>query len=271
MRYLIAFGLVALPAAAHASDRAHLLIGRFTNEEQVYFDKEAGRKGPPWTALAITRSGNQLLITQPDAFGAEQGVPHQARIRHEGKAIVLDYADCQRRYTPKGEALVASGQRGVCNAGPAITRVSSFAIEMTMPDGSIAEMRRARPVSCWVAIRKTRPKADGGEDWHFTRGVSLHDQGGRALVGANTDDVQPVVIRVRNVTWDKGSTNKPVVALYIHKPDNPGHAESYSWAAPNSDRVGINLRWVQTGCTIGDAPASLLSDQKFKDREGTKK
>jgi hypothetical protein len=122
---------------------------------------------------------------------------------------------------------------------------------MTYPDGRVAELRRARPVNCWVSIRKGRPKADGSDDWFFDRGVLLHDQGGRALVGAGQPDVEPVVIRMRRVTWDKGSTNKPALTLYIHKAENPQRAESYSWAAPDSTLVGINLRWVQSGCAIG--------------------
>ncbi|MFN3865002.1 MAG: hypothetical protein ACK4RT_12055, partial [Erythrobacter sp.] len=55
-------------------------------------------------------------------------------------------------------------------------------------------------------------------------------------------------IRLRNVTWAKGSRNKPSLVLYVHK-DDPERAESYSWASPDASLVGINLRWVQASCS----------------------
>ena len=42
--------------------------------------------------------------------------------------------------------------------------------------------------------------------------------------------------------------NNPSLVLYIHRPDQPDHAVSYSWADPKADRIGINLRWVQANC-----------------------
>jgi hypothetical protein len=264
MRLLPFLALLALPGAIEAADRADLLVGHFTNEEQVYFDKEAGRQGPPWFALSISREGDRLAIAEPDAFGAIHDPAHLATVRFENHMLVLDYGACQRIYREEGEALVASGKRGTCRAPASITRISPFAIEMTYPDGSIAELRRARPVACWVAIRKAVPKTDGGDDWYFKRGVTLHDQGGRAAVGGGDSGVDPLVIRLRNVTWDRGSTNQPAVTLYVHKPDSPNRAEAYSWAAPDSGRIGINLRWMQAGCSIGQAIPSPVSAKPSK-------
>lgn len=207
----------------------------FTNEEQVYFDREAGRKVPPWVGMVVTPttdkpSGVLYTISFVDAYGKLSSPP-------------MHLED-------------ASGQIGA--------QPDRDSLQLTLGNERI-ELRRARPVSCWVAIRKKVPKADGSEDWHFIRDVKLHDQGGRALVGADLADAEPVVIRVRNVTWDKGSTNHPVVTLYVHKPDKPDRAESYSWAAPDSSRIGINLRWMQAGCTIGGgAIASALTKDTFR-------
>jgi hypothetical protein len=144
-------------------------------------------------------------------------------------------------------------------------------IQVKLSDGSVTELRKARAVSCWIAIRKDKSKADGSEDWYFASGIKLHDQGGRAIVGGGDTGSQPVMIRVRNVTWDKGSTNAPVITLYIHKPENWDKAEAYSWAAPDSARVGINLRWVQTGCAVDSlGAASKLDPMKFKTNEEAK-
>jgi hypothetical protein len=207
--------------------------GIYTNEEEVYFDTLAKRPAAPWVSIKVERFlGNNNLVTFRDAFGE-------------------DITDA-----PYFSNFIAK---------------SSDRVEVTAPDGKVTELRRARPVSCWVAIRRDKPKVDGSEDWYFAREVKLHDQGGRAMVGGGDSGAQKVMIRLRNVTWDKGSTNAPVVALYIHKPDNWDKAESYSWAAPDSTRVGINLRWVQAGCTIEGigAPSSLNSDN-FKSNEEAK-
>lgn len=111
-----------------------------------------------------------------------------------------------------------------------------------------SEIRRARHFSCWVSARKFAGKPDGSEDWTFTRGLEIFDQGGRVTVpgeGAAPD----VTIRLRNVTWAKGSRNRPSFVLYVHK-DDPLRAESYSWASPDAELIGINLRWVQASCGL---------------------
>jgi hypothetical protein len=197
----------ALGLGCCAAAPAPLASGLYTNEEQVYFDKEAKHPAPPWTAIRVEAD----VVTPVDAYG----VP-----------VVGSINAAQLRMVGKDRA------------------------ELRFADGQKSELRRARQVTCWVAVRKDKAKADGGEDWLFQSGVKLHDQGGRARVGGGDSGAQPVIIRVRNVTWDKGSTNSPVITLYIHKPENPDRAESYSWAAPDSSRIGINLRWVQAGCTV---------------------
>ncbi len=199
--------------------------GVYTNEEEVYFDVLAKRPAAPWVSIKL---GNADGVTARgiDAFQRTVGDIYSAsQIAPVGKDRII----------------------------------------LTLSGGKVTELRRARLATCWVAIRKDKPKADGGEDWYFESGVKLHDQGGRALVGGGDTGAQPVMIRIRNVTWDVGSTNAPVVSLYIHKPDNWDKAESYSWAAPDSARVGINLRWVQTGCTIeGLGKPSKPDTRKFK-------
>ena len=248
-----------------ASNSVGLLAGTFSNEEQVYFNAEAGRKGPPWTMLRITATGDQVSITSIDAFGTAKGPVLAGRIAYEGKRVVIDHGACKRIYARRAGTLVADGSRGDCAGLPAITRIAPFGLELAGNDGQVLDLRRARPVSCWVAILRDKPTVDGKEDWYFQRDVLLLDQGGRAAVGGGETGAQPIVIRVRNVTWDTGSTNRPVVTLYVHKPEKPVRAEAYSWAAPDSSRLGINLRWMQTGCNIGpSAPPSKLTADKFR-------
>ena len=110
-----------------------------------------------------------------------------------------------------------------------------------------SELRLARAMQCWVSVRKFAKKPDGSEDWSFSHSLEIFDQGGRVLVPG--EGLAPdVTIRVRNVTWARGSRNRPALVLYVHKQD-PVRAESYSWAAPDANLIGVNLRWVQASCS----------------------
>jgi hypothetical protein len=238
MRWILGASLAAM-VCTNANGRSlpqKLEPGIYTNEEEVYFDDLAKRPAAPWISLKISVGNDGEVLMPIDAFS---------------------------KPTKDTEALFRTLRD--------VSKSADDRIKLFLSDGTVTELRRARPVSCWVSIRKEEPKEDGSEDWYFQSGVKLHDQGGRAIVGGGDTGVQPVVIRVRNVTWDSGSTNAPVVSLYIHKPDNIDHAESYSWAAPDSARVGINLRWVQAGCAIeGLGTPSKLNNDTFKSNEEAK-
>lgn len=184
--------------------------GTYTNEEEVYFDTEAKRTPAPWIALQVDTYGG----LQVDKFG---------RPAAETRSVVA-----VRAITPSD----VPGR-----------------IRVTLEDGRVTELRRARPVTCWGAIPKTAKKPDGSEDWHFVRGLKLHDQGGRVQFGGGDSGAPPVVIRMRNVIWPSGPS-QPSLVLYVHKPETPDRAESYSWADPGASRIGINLRWMQASCTI---------------------
>jgi hypothetical protein len=149
--------------------------------------------------------------------------------------------------------------RSVDAFGAALTEWSSAGIPRLEPrpeggwSAGGSELRRARAFACWVSVRKFAGKPDGSEDWTFASGLRTFDQGGRISVpgaGAAPD----VTIRLRQVTWAKGSRNKPSLVLYIHRGD-PERAESYAWTAPDADLVGINLRWVQASCSPAGEPA----------------
>ncbi|RJY10063.1 hypothetical protein [Aurantiacibacter aquimixticola] len=114
-----------------------------------------------------------------------------------------------------------------------------------------SELRRARPFQCWISIRKFAGNPDGSEAWTFQRGLSVFDQGGRIFVSGD-GEAPDVTLRMRNVTWARGSSNRPSLVLYMHR-DDPERAESYSWTSPDAALIGINLRWVQASCApVGD-------------------
>jgi hypothetical protein len=211
--------------------------GIYTNEEQVYFAQEAGWAAPKWIGVKIERETDGPYRFLPiDRFGNPVDDPELAK-------------------------MFPAIARGGKNGGDVLMRRDAT---------QDYTLRRARPATCWAAVRKDKPKADGKDDWLFLRDIKLHDQGGRARAGGGDSGAQEVVIRMRNVIWPANkdgtpSTNRPSLVLYIHKPDQPDRAESYVWADPGAARIGINLRWMQASCTIdGAEKASEVNSSTFR-------
>ena len=66
------FGFAMIMVAAHpllASPPAPLTPGTYTNEEEVYFEKEAGRAPPPWIGVQVSRDGAKTVVAGVDAYG----------------------------------------------------------------------------------------------------------------------------------------------------------------------------------------------------------
>lgn len=115
---------------------------------------------------------------------------------------------------------------------------------------SEARLRRARPFECWTAILRGAEHGDSGEgmrDWDFRRGVTLHDQGGEAVLITDEETPRKIRLRLRNVDWPYG-TNRPSLTLYVLEGDDD-RAVSYAWNEGNAERIGLNLRWLQASCT----------------------
>lgn len=168
-----------------------------------------------------------------DAYFAEE----EGREEADWLGIEVDEAGRWRSIDAFGKPQGAWSE----NAIPALARRAGGGWQI-----GASEIRRARSFSCWVSTRKFAGKPDGSEDWTYRSNLAIFDQGGRVFV-AGEGEAPDVTIRLRNVTWAKGSRNRPALVLYVHK-DDPVRAESYSWAAPESTMVGINLRWVQGSC-----------------------
>jgi hypothetical protein len=153
-----------------------LLPGTYTNEEQVYFAGEAGKPAPPWVGVTLTAEGEGLRLRTVDAFG-KPGAEDQ-RVAVAGDATTV--GSCTRAYRPGGDGFVMASARGTCRSPAHIAAVRPAGLTMRMADGTELDLRRARGFTCWASILKAGAKGDTGGDWYFTRGVKLHDAGGRA-------------------------------------------------------------------------------------------
>jgi hypothetical protein len=122
-------------------------------------------------------------------------------------------------------------------------------ISLHTASGQNTIVRRGELFTCWISTLKHARKPDGKEDWTFAANLKTHDQGGRVTSAA--EGAPAVVLRLRNVVWPPPASNRPSLVLYVHTPDEPNRAVSYSWADPAAKLIGINLRWVQGSCTRG--------------------
>jgi hypothetical protein len=65
-------GFAVMMVAAHpllANPPIPLTLGTYTNEEEVYFEKEAGRTPPPWIGVRVTREDGKVVTAGVDAYG----------------------------------------------------------------------------------------------------------------------------------------------------------------------------------------------------------
>ncbi|MEP3226181.1 MAG: hypothetical protein ABJO01_09405 [Parasphingorhabdus sp.] len=245
----------------------HQLPGIYTNEEHSYFEKDAGRTPPAWIGLKIEKQKDQLVITRIDDFGKSIARPLQAAVSAHKIRDNLTVDGCSRNFdrVESGWVYSALQNKKACKQDYQIIAVNAAGLKLRFSDGTETSLKRSRPVQCWAAAKKNQPKADGSPDWHFAQKLDLHDQGGRVLVGGGESGADPLVLRMRSVYWPAPSTNRPSMVLYVHRPDAPDRAVSYSWADINASRVGLNLRWMQASCTIkGAERPSQVNPKNFR-------
>ena len=112
------------------------------------------------------------------------------------------------------------------------------------------KLNKVRTFECWAGILRGAEHGDSGagsRDWWFTRGVFIHDQGGKAVLTTDEDPPRSIELRMRHPVWPYGNS-RPSTTLYVHEAGND-RALSYAWTEYEAERIGINLRWMQASCT----------------------
>ncbi len=109
-------------------------------------------------------------------------------------------------------------------------------------DGVPFKLMRARQFSCFAAMLKegTTDKYDG------MLNVAMHDQG--KLVRFRTEDGRDTKYTFELSQLRYGQ-KVPVMKLALYE-DGKEQAFTYSWAETTSRKIGVNLRWIQVGCSL---------------------
>jgi len=262
-------------------DKAELigmLTGTWSTDRQSFFAEEAGyslsRIAPlqtvsfaavsaPDDALASVReTAGETVLRGWHEFKVEGGALVHQIGRDEGSSgpCRVDWQRVAGGFAGRAESEdCAWAFPGPDTGEPLRVSLSVSRAELTVAaargaDVEDAVFRKARPFVCWVGVLKGSSHGDSGEganDWDFRQGVALHDQGGDALIETAEQPPRKVRLRLRDVDWPYGD-RRPSLTLYVYEGDSD-RAVSYAWTEGGSDRIGINLRWVQASCTRSGA------------------
>ncbi len=107
------------------------------------------------------------------------------------------------------------------------------------------KLKRAGIFEGWTAILKDGSTAMSDADapadaYDGQRNLEIHDQGGRVKIN------EKYSAELTQLTYKNGTR-----VLKLGIVDNAsGKTISYTWANPEAERIGINVRWVQAGFTL---------------------
>ncbi len=205
---------------------------RFNDEAPWRGDLDVARlRAVPAAALSVA-PGCAVFFDYDSArerfVGATE--PGQCRVaseRFENGVIVEDRIEIAR-----DEVLVASGARDA--AGKLI---------YGHPQGVPHRHRKAQWFSGLVVVnsagRNARPDQ---REWHTLRNARLHNEGGWLPLTSTDGRRLGVSLRLARVRF--GDDPEPALVLYVLD-DAAAQPISYALADATSDRIGINLQWVQ--------------------------
>jgi hypothetical protein len=202
------------------------------------------------------------LVTDQSLLAAAQADP--AAPVALGPAQVRLLTGCDVTWRRDGDAFVGDMEPGACRTvwprtGATVTVHNTYRLTADQfwfseslnnetgrvvfgrADGVPYKLMRARPFNCYAAMLKegTTDKYDG------MLNVPMHDQG--KLVRFRTEDGRDTKYTFE-LSQLRYNQKVPVMKLALYE-DGKEQAFTYSWAETTSAKIGINLRWMQVGCS----------------------
>jgi hypothetical protein len=108
------------------------------------------------------------------------------------------------------------------------------------------KLKRARYYTGWAALR-TAETGDDKKDYEGFMSLRLHDQGQMLpLVKANGEKTKYTLQLAHLV---QQSAKVPVLVFKLFE-EGKEQAVAYAWTEPGAARIGMNLRWFQSGLTL---------------------
>jgi CpeT/CpcT family (DUF1001) len=116
------------------------------------------------------------------------------------------------------------------------------------------KLMRCRTFKGWVAVKKEGTE----DDYHFMQIPKLHDQGFRVRAKLPDGTPTPYEVELSQVIY-QNAINVMKLAVYE---DGKSKAISYTWTNPDAKRIGINLRFLQSGLTLVAPEMKNMNDLK---------
>lgn len=125
--------------------------------------------------------------------------------------------------------------------------VLALALFIAPVSGTPSELEKVTYYKGWMAVKKHRVEPDADlSEWIFARIERMHNQGQKIPLLDESGNKTGYTLSLESVTYQE--TRVPVLKVGVID-DRTGYTLSYSWADPESHRVGLNVRWFQAGLT----------------------
>ena len=247
---LLGLALVSLPAPADTARLVGLLAGEYNNNEQVWQQGLNGASQSTRRHWRFAASGDaRLALSMGPGQAAPSAPAWTLSLMADGPNLVAEVSGASQcaylwRETPsgfKGEAV-----EGGCAGLPTKLGVDRGGLTAVWLSGEEERARRVRQYQGWVALQRSRLDPDAApDDYVFVGEAYWHDEG---FVLPILDGEQPTGYAIELARLTYQNTRTAVLKLGVID-EATGETLSYAWAAPGADRIGINLRWIQSGLT----------------------
>ena len=91
-------------------------------------------------------------------------------------------------------------------------------------------------------------RKENSEDYGPAFRYEIHDQGQILSLPQPDGTASKYSVQLAQLVF-QGASKTPILKLGIIE-NATGKTVSYTWANPEAERIGINLRWLQTGLTL---------------------
>ncbi|MCP4925607.1 MAG: hypothetical protein GY916_06670 [Gammaproteobacteria bacterium] len=115
-------------------------------------------------------------------------------------------------------------------------------------DGIHHKNRKVRYFTGWGGVKIAGPgAAEDDDEWHFLPQFVIHNEGQIVPIVGKEGQLSGYSIQLAFLTYQ--NTSRPVLKLGLID-DKTGKTISYSWANPDAEMIGLNLRWAQVGLRL---------------------
>ena len=141
-----------------------------------------------------------------------------------------------------------------------VARDEDGAVIFGHPDGPPHINRRVQYYTGWSVVREGGPDYDKDAPvWQIHKGLRMHSEG--SVIPLMDESGEAIPYRVELARLTRSASNTHLLKLAIVDVET-GKTKAYTWADPNTSRLGINIGWAQVGLTREPLSPGLGHDRE---------